>query len=191
MLFQRAQQAAVGDYSVWAPTGVYEAVLTVGLLLRGAAAASRSVRWLFLKMGGFFLLAGIADAYYNYPGLEKRGHHVTVTADGRATVAAFEKCAFDVILMDVQMPEMNGFEAAAEIRHREQSTGGHIPIVAMTAHALNGDEERCLAAGMDAYTPKPIRAAELYSTLEDVVSKHLGAASDSEDRVPLRLPVSS
>lgn len=123
--------------------------------------------------------------------LEKRGHHVTVTADGRAAVAAFEKRAFDVILMDVQMPEMNGFEAAAEIRRREQATGGHIPIVAMTAHALKGDEERCLASGMDAYIPKPIRAAELYSTLEDVVCKHLGAASQSEDCVPQRLPISS
>jgi CheY-like chemotaxis protein len=70
--------------------------------------------------------------------------------------------------MDVQMPEMNGWEATQAIREKEKSTGGHIPIVAMTAHAMKGDEERCLAAGMDAYLTKPIRTQELFALLDGI-----------------------
>ena len=69
------------------------------------------------------------------------------------------------------MPEMDGFEAAAAIREREKSTGGHIPIIAMTAHALKGDQERCLAAGMDAYVSKPIRTSELFGTIERTLER--------------------
>jgi CheY-like chemotaxis protein len=98
--------------------------------------------------------------------LEKHGYSVVAVEDGRAAVAAWEEASFDVILMDVQMPEMDGFQATAEIRRRETVTGAHTPIVAMTAHALKGDEERCLAAGMDRYLAKPIRAAELFSVIE-------------------------
>jgi CheY-like chemotaxis protein len=75
---------------------------------------------------------------------------------------------FDLILMDVQMPGMNGFEATAQIREREKRTGEHVPIVALTAHAIQGDRERCLAAGMDDYLSKPLNATALANKLESV-----------------------
>jgi PAS domain S-box-containing protein len=104
--------------------------------------------------------------------LEKRGYTVVVAGDGRAALAALDLAAlerdhFDLILMDVQMPEMDGFETTAAIRARERLTGAHIPIIAMTAHALKGDQESCLAAGMDGYISKPIRVQELLATVED------------------------
>ncbi|HTK74171.1 MAG TPA: response regulator [Gemmataceae bacterium] len=102
--------------------------------------------------------------------LEKRGHRVVVVGDGREALAAFDREPFDAILMDVQMPEMDGFEATAAIRDRERVCGTHIPIVAMTAHAMRGDRERCLAAGMDAYVAKPVRAEDLYEVLGDVTA---------------------
>lgn len=98
--------------------------------------------------------------------LEKRGFDVTVAEDGKVALGALSKSSFDVVLMDIQMPNMGGFEATAAIRSREKSTGAHIPIIAMTAHALKGDEERCIAAGMDAYVSKPIRTSELFATIE-------------------------
>ncbi|MBI3698471.1 MAG: response regulator, partial [Acidobacteria bacterium] len=88
--------------------------------------------------------------------LEKRGHLVVVANNGLEVLAALEKQSFDLVLMDIQMPEMGGFEASSAIRQKEQNTGRHIPIVALTAHAMNADRERCLAAGMDAYVSKPI-----------------------------------
>jgi CheY-like chemotaxis protein len=103
--------------------------------------------------------------------LEKQGYSVVAVGDGRAAVAALAEASFDVILMDVQMPEMDGFQATAEIRRRELVSGAHIPIVAMTAHALKGDQERCLAAGMDRYIAKPIRAAELFAVIESAGSE--------------------
>jgi CheY-like chemotaxis protein len=102
--------------------------------------------------------------------LERKGHRVTVVADGKEALAALEQGGFDLVLMDVQMPEMDGLEATAHIRAREATCGGHIPIVAMTAHAMKGDRERCLAAGFDAYVPKPVRAQELFDALEAAVS---------------------
>jgi CheY-like chemotaxis protein len=93
--------------------------------------------------------------------LEKRGHKVVVAGNGHEALAALEGGSFDMVLMDVQMPEMDGFEATAAIRARETSSGAHIPIVALTAHTLKGDCERCLAAGMDDYIAKPVRAQEL------------------------------
>jgi len=98
--------------------------------------------------------------------LEKHGHHVTVTSNGREALAALDRENFDAVLMDVQMPEMDGFEATAAIRAREQHTGRHIPIIAMTAHAMQGDRERCLEAGMDDYISKPIKIRELIDVLE-------------------------
>jgi signal transduction histidine kinase/CheY-like chemotaxis protein len=98
--------------------------------------------------------------------LEKRGFVVTTVGDGRAAVAEHEKTPFDAILMDIQMPEMDGFAATGAIRLNEKSTGAHVPIIAMTAHALKGDEKRCLEAGMDAYVSKPIRTTELFATLQ-------------------------
>jgi CheY-like chemotaxis protein len=98
--------------------------------------------------------------------LEKRGFQVSVVGDGRSALAAMQDQHFDLVIMDVQMPDMDGFEATAAIRRQEQSTGDHVPIVAMTAHALKGDQERCLAMGMDAYISKPVRQEELYATIE-------------------------
>jgi signal transduction histidine kinase/CheY-like chemotaxis protein len=97
--------------------------------------------------------------------LEKAGHHVTLASDGRQALAAIERESFDVVLMDVQMPEMDGFEATAAIRAQEQDTGKRLPIIAMTAHAMAGDRERCLAAGMDGYLPKPIDRQKLDEVL--------------------------
>jgi CheY-like chemotaxis protein len=99
--------------------------------------------------------------------LTKRGHHVTVVGNGRDAVEAAAAAAFDVVLMDVQMPEMSGFEATAAIRQAERETGTHLRIIAMTAHALKGDRERCLAAGMDGYISKPIEPATLFATVEE------------------------
>jgi CheY-like chemotaxis protein len=93
--------------------------------------------------------------------LERRGHQVTLVANGREAVAAAERERFDLVLMDVQMPEMDGFEATAAIRQAEIATGRHLPIFAMTARAMKGDEEHCRLAGMDGYLPKPIRSPDL------------------------------
>ena len=112
--------------------------------------------------------------------LEKRGFTVTVANNGREAIAALEKAEFDAVLMDVQMPEMDGFSATAAIREKELATGKHIPIVAMTAHALRGDEERCLAAGMDAYISKPIRTHELFATVDTMLRKHCGRAGNED-----------
>jgi CheY-like chemotaxis protein len=98
--------------------------------------------------------------------LEKRGHKIAVAANGRKALAALETDVFDLVLMDIQMPEMDGFEATAAIREAERSTGRHLPIVAMTAHAIKGDDQRCLRAGMDGYLAKPIRGEELYALLD-------------------------
>jgi PAS domain S-box-containing protein len=98
--------------------------------------------------------------------LTRRGHTVTVTSNGRDALAALEREAFDVVLMDIQMPELGGVEATAEIRARERRTGGRAYIVAMTAHAMSGDRERFLAAGMDGYLSKPIDPALLFAIVE-------------------------
>jgi PAS domain S-box-containing protein len=111
--------------------------------------------------------------------LQKRGHHVVVAANGREALAAFDNQRFDVVLMDVQMPEMDGFQATAAIREKEIRTGTHISIVALTAHAMKGDQERCLAAGMDAYISKPIQASELYAAIENGVRS--GTSNETED----------
>jgi signal transduction histidine kinase/ligand-binding sensor domain-containing protein/DNA-binding response OmpR family regulator len=104
--------------------------------------------------------------------LEKRGHSVVLAVNGREAVDTWKRERFDLILMDVQMPEMGGFEATAAIRHAESGGAIHIPIVAMTARAMSGDRESCLAAGMDAYVAKPISVAELVTTIESLVSGH-------------------
>jgi len=85
---------------------------------------------------------------------------------GRRPVEAFERENFHMVLMDIQMPGMDGFEATAAIREAEKVTGKHIPVVAMTAHALKGDQDRCMAAGMDGYVSKPIRSMDLFAVME-------------------------
>jgi CheY-like chemotaxis protein len=98
--------------------------------------------------------------------MRKRGHVVTVVNTGIEALAAVERETFDIVLMDVQMPEMGGLEATMAIRKREKATGHHLRIVAMTAHAMHGDRERCLAAGMDGYLSKPIDPILLHAVLE-------------------------
>jgi two-component system, sensor histidine kinase and response regulator len=98
--------------------------------------------------------------------LEKRGYHVVVAGNGKAALEALETQEFDLILMDVQMPKMDGLQATAAIRESEIKNGKHIPIIAMTAHAMAGDKERCLAAGMDDYITKPIRPEQLVDMIE-------------------------
>ena len=112
--------------------------------------------------------------------LEKQGYSAVVVGNGREALLALERETFDVVLMDVQMPEMDGFEATNSIRARERFTGKRIPIIALTAHAMTGDRDKCLAAGMDAYVPKPIRGAELFSAIDGVMSNR----KDAIDRLP-------
>jgi two-component system, sensor histidine kinase len=99
--------------------------------------------------------------------LEKAGHSAVVAENGRVALQMLDAQSFDLVLMDIQMPEMNGFEATAEIRRREQLSGQHIPVIAMTAHAMVGDKEQCLEAGMDRYVSKPVREHELLAAIED------------------------
>jgi CheY-like chemotaxis protein len=101
--------------------------------------------------------------------LERDGHRVTLVDNGKSAVEAAGQTAFDVILMDVQMPEMSGFDATAAIRAREASTGAAVRIIAMTAHALQGDRERCLAAGMNGYITKPLLPGALREALAEAV----------------------
>jgi CheY-like chemotaxis protein len=107
--------------------------------------------------------------------LEKHGHAVTVASDGREALAAIEAQRFDLVLMDVQMPEMDGLDATRAIRARETRTGERVPVVAITARALAGDRERCLEAGMDGYVAKPIHARELFEAISTALA---GAGPD-------------
>ena len=113
--------------------------------------------------------------------LEKRGHTVVVVSNGREALMMLEATAFvgfGCVLMDVQMPEMDGFECTALIREGERPKGSHLPIVAMTAHAMAGDEARCLAAGMDGYLSKPIQPDELF----EIVERHLSTEHAESQR---------
>jgi two-component system sensor histidine kinase/response regulator len=101
--------------------------------------------------------------------LEKRGHSVLLARNGREALEALEKQSFDIVLMDGQMPEMDGFEATRRIRAKEKLNGTHVPIIALTALAMQGDQERCLACGMDGYVSKPIKLKELFAVIGEVV----------------------
>jgi PAS domain S-box-containing protein len=118
--------------------------------------------------------------------LERRGHSVIVAENGRQALTAIERHKFDLVLMDVQMPEMGGLEATQLIRETEKSTGGHLPIVAMTAHAMQGDRERCIAAGMDGYLAKPIDPKSFLQTVEGILQRvaesETGARGGSADQ---------
>ncbi len=109
--------------------------------------------------------------------LQKRGHAVTVANDGIEALDALDHGTFDLVLMDVHMPRMGGFEATAKLRERERETGGRLPVVALTALAMTGDRAKCLAAGMDAYVSKPINAAELFGTLNRLFPNRGGQAT--------------
>jgi two-component system sensor histidine kinase/response regulator len=109
--------------------------------------------------------------------LERQGHKVSIANNGKEAVTLATKEPFDLILMDVQMPEIDGMEATALIRAHERKTKGHLPIIAMTAHAMKGDRETCLAAGMDGYVSKPIRAVKLFETIDDVLHRLSNAES--------------
>ena len=102
--------------------------------------------------------------------LENEGYSTVVVGNGREALAAMERETFDLVLMDLHMPDMDGFEATSSIRARERFLGRRIPIVAVTAHAMIGDREKCLAAGMDAYVSKPIRRSELLKVITNLVA---------------------
>jgi CheY-like chemotaxis protein len=113
--------------------------------------------------------------------LEKLGHQVLVTANGQETLAVLAQETVDLILMDCQMPELDGYETTREIRAREalHPVRPHLPIIALTAHAMQGDKERCLAVGMDDYLTKPIRPAELKAVLTRWGARAAYAASNA------------
>ena len=121
--------------------------------------------------------------------LRKLGHQVVVAGNGREALAHVNTMTFDLVLMDVQMPEMDGFAATAAIREREKTTGGHLGIVALTAHAMQGDRERLLAAGMDGYMSKPIRTQELMAILEEFDDRRPGSTAVTEPPPPRQSPV--
>jgi CheY-like chemotaxis protein len=103
--------------------------------------------------------------------LRREGHEVVVAANGREALRTLQAQLFDLVLMDVQMPEMDGLQTTAAIRAREEGTGRRVPIIALTAQALHGDRERCLAAGMDAYLSKPVHAQQLLQTVSTVAGR--------------------
>jgi two-component system sensor histidine kinase/response regulator len=105
--------------------------------------------------------------------LEKRGHTVTVVANGLKAVEMLDLQSFDLVFMDMQMPEMDGVEATMAIRKRERTSGAHIPIIAMTANAMVGDKENCLQAGMDDYLSKPLSSKELFAMIESIMARDL------------------
>lgn len=115
--------------------------------------------------------------------LEKWGHNVVTAENGQQALDILQSQCFELVLMDVQMPVMGGFEATAQIRERERQTGQHIPILAMTANAMPEDRERCLQAGMDGYIPKPIKISELFNAIEKVLPS--GGSLSGESRSPL------
>ena len=117
--------------------------------------------------------------------LETLDCNIITAVSGNDALGLMLEYDFALVLLDVQMPEMDGFEATAEIRKREQVTGAHLPIVAMTAHAMKGDRERCLAAGMDAYVTKPIRFKELFATIESFIAP----LANGDARAPMEIAV--
>jgi CheY-like chemotaxis protein len=120
--------------------------------------------------------------------LDKVGHAVTVVRNGRAALDALAKGGYDMALMDIQMPEMDGFEVAAVIRARERATGQHLPLVALTAHAMRGDRERCLQAGFDGYVSKPIRFQDLFDTIDRLAPTSAAATSSPPPGQPAATP---
>ncbi len=117
--------------------------------------------------------------------LKKMGHETTVACNGRDACAALEKASYDLVFMDVQMPEVDGLAATRKIREHEKETAAHIPIIAMTAHAMKGDKERCLQAGMDDYLTKPVSSAQMEETMARVLGiAQRGASAPEQPQVP-------
>jgi two-component system, sensor histidine kinase and response regulator len=114
--------------------------------------------------------------------LEKRGHRVVMTTNGREALEALAKNRFDLVLMDVQMPEVDGIQATRSLRQKEKEKGDgfHQPVIALTAHAMKGDQERCLAAGMDGYLTKPILSQELDAILETYAARRISVTNTPE-----------
>jgi PAS domain S-box-containing protein len=117
--------------------------------------------------------------------LKKEGHSVAVAGNGQEALDLVARESFDAVLMDVQMPEMDGFEATAHLRARERGTGRHLPVIAMTAHAMKGDRERCLEAGMDGYVSKPVQARELYQALAALTPASAVGAGETDAEGPI------
>jgi PAS domain S-box-containing protein len=157
-------------------------------LARLLGPAARGTGWASHKAAQSLAVLLVEDNFVNQrltaEILARRGHQVVVAENGRQALDRFTAAVPDVILMDVQMPEMNGLEATRAIRELEQGTGRHVPIVAMTAHAMSGDRERCLAAGMDEYMTKPIRAEALVTQVERLGMSARDEAATPTDDVP-------
>lgn len=111
--------------------------------------------------------------------LQRRGHQVAIAGDGRAALDSIFRDRFDVVLMDVQMPVMNGYETTRALREHEQVHGGHVPIIALTTHAAEGDRQACLEAGMDAYVAKPIDAAKLIHLVEEFGQRDVAGSTST------------
>jgi two-component system sensor histidine kinase/response regulator len=111
--------------------------------------------------------------------LEKRGHHVVLAVNGREVLALLDRGRYDLVFMDLQMPEMDGLEATAAIRARERTSGLHQAVIALTAHAVKGDSERCRAAGMDGYLSKPIALQDLDELLQRYLARGIEARGAS------------
>jgi CheY-like chemotaxis protein/HPt (histidine-containing phosphotransfer) domain-containing protein len=120
--------------------------------------------------------------------LEEWGHSVVTAADGREALGALTRERFDLALLDLQMPEMTGLELTAALRDRERAHGGHLPVIALTAHSLPADRERCLAAGMDGYVSKPVEAATLFQAIEAATRSTPGPGAPAAARPTLDLP---
>jgi len=136
-------------------------------LANGAAAANSGPRMRLLLAED-----NVVNRFLAVRILQKQGHEVETVSNGREAVARANSGEWDVILMDVQMPEMDGLQATREIRQRERASGRHVPIIAMTAHVMKGDRERCLEAGMDDYLAKPLRADGLLATIDKFARPH-------------------
>ncbi len=119
--------------------------------------------------------------------LQKRGHHIAAAENGQQALDALERENFDLVLMDVQMPVLDGLDAIRAIRAKEQSSGSHLPIIALTAHAMKGDRERCLASGADDYVTKPIRTPDLLAAIDRATNNNAGPA-DTALPVPASHP---
>jgi PAS domain S-box-containing protein len=165
---------------------LFDAIVTAIGIPAAEPASQRKTRPAFAEPGGRALNVLLAEdngvnQILATKIFSKLGHRVTVVDDGRAAVLAAKSSHFDLIAMDIQMPELDGLQACRAIREWEQAAGGHIPIIAMTAHAMKGDRERCLEAGMDGYVAKPIRPEELAAAIREVTN----ATADAIDSAAL------